>query len=63
MWVEEYRDRNNKKKYRFYEKYKDPYTNKWRRVSIVLNKNTKQTQKEAILQLTEKIKIKKSVRP
>ncbi|MBJ8237689.1 hypothetical protein JGZ23_07785 [Staphylococcus pseudintermedius] len=45
MWVEEYRDRNNKKKYRFYEKYKDPYTNKWRRVSIVLNKNTKQTQK------------------
>ncbi|HGH0855000.1 TPA: site-specific integrase, partial [Staphylococcus pseudintermedius] len=58
MWVEEYRDRNNKKKYRFYEKYKDPYTNKWRRVSIVLNKNTKQTQKEAILQLTEKIKIK-----
>lgn len=63
MWVEEYRDKNNKKKYRFYEKYKDPYTNKWRRVSVVLNKNTKQTQKEAILQLTEKIKIKKSVKP
>ncbi len=40
------------------EKYKDPYTDKWKRVSVVLNKNTKQSQKEAMFRLEEKIKEK-----
>ncbi|MBA8761762.1 tyrosine-type recombinase/integrase [Staphylococcus coagulans] len=60
MWVEQYKDKNNKTKYRYYEKYKDPYTNKWRRVSVVMNKNTRQAQKEALLQLSDKIKIKQN---
>ncbi|MFH0716690.1 site-specific integrase [Staphylococcus delphini] len=58
MWVEQYKDKHGKVKYRFYEKYKDPYTNKWRRVSVVMNKNTNQTQKEALLQLTKKVEEK-----
>lgn len=64
MWYEAFTDKNNQKKYRFYEKYKDPYTDKWRRVSVVLNKCSKASQKEAVLQLDEKIKNKlKTVAP
>lgn len=61
MWSEQFKDKQGNTKYRFYEKYKDPYTDKWRRVSIVLNKNSKASQKEAVLQLDEKIndKLKK----
>ncbi len=52
------KNKNNETKYRYYEKYKDPYTDKWKRVSVVLNKNTKQSQKEAMFRLEEKIKEK-----
>ncbi|MFQ3872610.1 tyrosine-type recombinase/integrase [Staphylococcus sp. Mo2-1] len=55
MWSEQFKDKEGKNKYRFYEKYKDPYTDKWRRVSIVMNKNTKASQKEAMFQLDDKI--------
>ncbi|PTE43401.1 tyrosine-type recombinase/integrase [Staphylococcus equorum] len=58
MWCEQFKDRYGKTKYRYYEKFKDPYTDKWKRVSIVLNKNSKASQKEAMLQLDEKIKRK-----
>lgn len=58
MWSEQFKDKEGKTKYRFYEKYKDPYTNKWRRVSIVMNKDTKASQKEGMFQLDEKIKNK-----
>ena len=40
-------NKHGETKYRYYEKYKDPPTNKWRRTSVVLNKNGKQSQKEA----------------
>lgn len=58
MWSEQFKDKSNNTKYRFYEKYKDPYTDKWKRVSVVMNKNSKASQKEALFQLDEKIKEK-----
>src|SRR5699024_103101 len=58
MWNEKFKDKTGKTKYRYYEKYKDPYTNKWRRVSVVMNKDTKTSQKEAMFQLDAKIDAK-----
>ena len=58
MWNEKFKDKTGKTKYRYYEKYKDPYTDKWRRVSVVMNKDTKASQKEAMLKLEEKIRAK-----
>lgn len=58
MWMEKFKNKNNETSYRYYEKYKDPYTDKWKRVSVALNKNTKQAQKEAMFRLEEKIKEK-----
>ena len=51
-------NKHGETKYRYYEKYKDPFTNKWRRVSVVLNKNGKQSQKEAQKRLNERIEAK-----
>ena len=39
-------NKHGETKYRYYKKLKDPLTNKWR-TSVVLNKNGKQSQKEA----------------
>lgn len=58
MWQEQFTNKHNQTKYRFYEKYKDPYTDKWKRVSVVLNKNGKQSQKEAQRLLNERIESK-----
>lgn len=33
MWLEKFKNKNKETKYRYYEKYKDPLTAKWRRVS------------------------------
>ncbi|ATD31642.1 integrase [Macrococcus sp. IME1552] len=55
MWCEAFQDKNDITKYRFIEKYKDPLTDKWKRTSVVMNKNTKPSQKEAERQLNEKI--------
>src|SRR5690625_2571103 len=62
MWVEEFKNKHGKKQYRFYERYKDPLTNKTRRTSVIMNKDTKQSQKEAQKRLNERIdnKIKSS---
>lgn len=38
MWHEKFTNKHGETKYRYYEKYKDPLTNKWRRVSVVLNR-------------------------
>ncbi len=38
MWHEKFTNKHGDVQYRYYEKYKDPLTNKWRRVSVVLNK-------------------------
>lgn len=58
MWHEQFTNKHNQKQYRFYEKYKDPYTDKWKRVSVVLNKKGKQSQKEAQRLLNERIESK-----
>ncbi|RIM75502.1 site-specific integrase [Staphylococcus xylosus] len=58
MWHEQFTNKHNQTQYRFYEKYKDPYTDKWKRVSVVLNKNGKQSQKEAQRLLNERIESK-----
>ncbi|MBC9873321.1 tyrosine-type recombinase/integrase [Macrococcoides bohemicum] len=55
MWTEKFIDKEGNTKYRFYEKYKDPLSEKWRRVSVVMNKNTKPSQKEALKRLELKI--------
>ena len=58
MWHEKFTNKHGETKYRYYEKYKDPLTNKWRRVSVVLNKNGKQSQKEAQKLLNKRIEAK-----
>ena len=58
MWHEKFTNKHGETKYRYYEKYKDPLTNKWRRTSVVLNKNGKQSQKEAQKRLNERIEAK-----
>ena len=52
MWVEQ----TKQGKYKYTERYTDPYTGKYRRVSIVLDKNTRQAQKQAQAALQERIK-------
>lgn len=51
MWIEQ---RANGK-YRYSERYTDPYTGKSRRVSVTLDNKTRQTQKEAQYTLNNKI--------
>lgn len=58
MWHEKFTNKHGETKYRYYEKYKNPLTNKWRRVSVVLNKNGKQSQKEAQKLLNKRIEAK-----
>lgn len=58
MWYEEFTNKHDIVQYRFYEKYKDPLTDKWKRVSVVMNKNGKQSQKEAQKRLNERIEEK-----
>lgn len=58
MWHEKFKNKHGEVQYRYYEKYKDPLTNKWRRTSVVLNKNGKQSRKEAQRRLNERIEAK-----
>lgn len=51
MWVEQ----TKQGKYKFIERYTDPLTGKYRRVSVVLDKNTAQSRKQAQKALAEKI--------
>lgn len=52
MWVEETKNG----KYKYIERYTDPLTGKYKRVSIVLEKNTRQAQKQAQEAIGEKIR-------
>lgn len=52
MWVEE----TKKGKYKYIERYTDPLTGKYKRVSITLDKNSSQAQKQAQKALAEKIR-------
>ena len=51
MWIEELPNG----KYKFFERYKDPYTEKWKRVSVTLDSGSSRAKKEAQKQLDEKI--------
>lgn len=51
MWMEELPNG----KYKFFERYKDPYTEKWKRVSATLSSGTSRAKKEAQKLLDEKI--------
>nr|DAV09582.1 MAG TPA: Integrase [Caudoviricetes sp.] len=54
MWIEKLENR----KYKFFERYKDPYTEKWRRVSVTLDSGSSRAKKEAQKILDEKIELK-----
>lgn len=58
MWYVEEQNKKGATVYRFYEKYKDPYSDKWKRVSVTMHRDGKQSQKEAQKRLSKKIKAK-----
>ena len=51
MWIEEL----SNGKYKYFERYKDPYTEKWRKVSVTLESGSNRAKKEAQKLLNEKI--------
>lgn len=51
MWMEEL----SNGKYKFFERYRDPYTEKWKRVSVTLDSGSARAKKDAQKQLDEKI--------
>lgn len=55
MWHEQFTDKDDNIKYRFYERFRDPLTDKYRRTSVVMNKNTRPSQNEAQKLLNAKI--------
>lgn len=59
MWVEE----TTKGKYKYIERFTDPMTGKYKRVSVVLDKNTAQARKQAQKALAEKIRQTEFVEP
>lgn len=42
-------------KYKFFERYKDPYTEKLKKVSVTMEKKTPQARNQAAILLQEKI--------
>ena len=54
MWMEELPNG----KYKFFERYKDPYTEKLKKVSVTMEKKTPQARNQAAIILQEKIKQK-----
>ncbi|MGM0214908.1 tyrosine-type recombinase/integrase [Enterococcus sp. AZ109] len=54
MWVEELKNGS----YKYSERYKDPYTEKVRKVSVTLTSKSNQARKQANMELQEKIKLK-----
>lgn len=51
MWIEE----TKAGKYKYFERYKDPYSEKWKKVSVTLDKKSPQAKRQAIVLLQEKI--------
>ncbi|CAM3216831.1 Integrase [Streptococcus pluranimalium] len=51
MWDEQLKDG----RYKFFERYKDPYTGKWKRVATILTSNSSRAQKQAQKILDQKI--------
>ena len=52
MWIEEL----SNGKYKYFERYKDPYTEKWRKVSVTLESGSNRAKKEAQKILKKKSK-------
>lgn len=59
MWVEQ----TKKGKYKFIERYTDPLTGKYKRVSVTLDKDTPQSRKQAQKALAEKIRQAEAGKP
>lgn len=55
MWIEKVKDKNGKIAYKFSERYTDPKTGKRKKVSLTYKNKSRDTQKEALYALTEKI--------
>ena len=55
MWSEQRTTKSGAVRFVYYEKYIDSYSGKEKRVSITLNTNTKQAQKQALLAFQKKI--------
>lgn len=53
MWIEELPNG----KYKYFERYQDPYTEKLKRVSVTLTSKSNQAKKQALLELQSKIEI------
>ena len=51
MWIEELPNG----KYKYYERYKDPFTEQPRKISVTLNSKSNQAKKQATIELQEKI--------
>ena len=51
MWIEEL----SNGKYKYFERYKDPYTDKWKKVSVTLENGSNRAKKEAQKILDERI--------
>lgn len=58
MWIEELPNG----KYKFFERYKDPYSEKLKKVSVTLDKKTAQARNQATTLLQEKINEKLSIK-
>ncbi|HEU3687529.1 site-specific integrase [Streptococcus pneumoniae] len=58
MWMEEL----SNGKYKFFERYKDPYTEKLKKVSVTMEKKTPQARNQAAILLQEKINKKLSTK-
>ena len=55
MWMETVKSKDGKISYKYIERYKDPYTEKYKRKSVILTSDSKQAQKKAQKLLDEKI--------
>lgn len=51
MWNEQLTDG----RFKFFERYKNPYTGKWKRVATILNSNSSRAQKQAQKILDQRI--------
>lgn len=55
MWMETVTYKSGQVKYKFFERYKCPYTGKLKRVSVTYSTKSKQAQKNALYELQKKI--------
>ncbi|MDN6013099.1 MAG: site-specific integrase [Lactococcus sp.] len=54
MWIEDLPN----EKYKYFERFRDPLTEKWKKVSVTLDKKTPRAQKAAQIELSQKVQKK-----